>query len=405
MGRILINSEAGNDFVAVLRPQPDEVVIRKSYLLSASASCRLGLPLSYASCRRWVCAPVRRLANVSQTAAQEQETEGMKFSSSTKEGSADSRPAARRWPCPRTFRPVVEWLEGRIVPSTIDHLAGFANHGDLQSNGSALFSASVARLTDGGPGEAGSIFTSTRVNITEFTIGFTFVQAMGTNPTGGGFTFTIQNDPRGSAAVGPQGSGLGYGPDTPGGPPGILNSVAIKFDLHDNFENGASTGLFTAGRSPTVREAGLSSQFPDLSFPLDGTGIDLHSQDLFQATLTYDGSSLSETIQDTSTGATFTASYAVNIVALVGSTAAYVGFTGGSGDSTAVQDIESWAGVFGGQPTLTSFLPDVFTEGAGANATLTVSGANLLSDATVLWQGTALATTQASKATRSTASR
>lgn len=314
----------------------------------------------------------------------------MRFSSFLK-GRCAAR-VSQRQPFRRIFRPMVECLEARLVPSVIDHLAGFDNHSDLRSNGSASFTGSVARLTDGGMLEASSVFTTTRVNITQFTVGFTFVQAMGTDPIGGGFTFTIQNDPRGSAALGAAGSGLGYGPDTPGKSPGITNSVAVKFDLHDNFETGASTGIFTGGRSPTIREAGLSSQFPDMSLPLDGTGIDLHSQDVFQATLVYDGSTLTEAVQDTLTGATFTASYAVNIVSLLGSTTGYVGFTGGSGDAAAVQDIETWAGVFGGQPTILSLSPDSFPEGS-ADATLTVSGSNLLADATVQWQGTALATT------------
>jgi Legume lectin domain len=320
------------------------------------------------------------------------ESERMKFYSFMQVRRANPRPAACGQRFRRAFRPVVELLEARLVPSVVDHLAGFDSHGDLRNNGSALFTSSVARLTDGGQAEAGSIFTTTRVNITQFSIGFTFTQAMGTDLTGGGLTFTIQNDPRGAAALGTGGSGLGYGPDTPGKPPGILNSVAVKFDLHDNFETGASTGIFSGGRSPTIREDGLASQFPDMSLPLDGTGIDLHSQDVFQVTLTYDGSTLNETVQDTTTGATFTASYGVNIVSLVGSTAAFIGFTGGSGDLTAVQDIETWAGVFGGQPTLTSVSPDTIAEASG-DSTLTVSGSNLLSDAIVQWQGTNLATT------------
>jgi hypothetical protein len=86
-------------------------------------------------------------------------------------------------------RPGLEELETRIVPSMIDHSAGFANHGDLSSNGAALFTGSAARLTDGGTFEAGTIFTTARFDITQFATQFTVVQAMGTDPTGGGLTF------------------------------------------------------------------------------------------------------------------------------------------------------------------------------------------------------------------------
>jgi Bacterial lectin len=157
------------------------------------------------------------------------------------------RAAIRRPPFRRSMRPVLEALESRIVPSMLDHSAGFANHGDLVNNGSASFTGSVARLTDGGSFEAGSILTNARFNIAQFTTQFTFVQAMGTDPTGGGLTFIIEADPRGPAALGPASSGLGYGPDTPGEPPGITNSVAIKFDLYDNFGEGNSSTASSPG--------------------------------------------------------------------------------------------------------------------------------------------------------------
>ena len=56
--------------------------------------------------------------------------------------------ASRRLPFRRTFRPLVEMLESRVVPSNIDHSMGFADHSDLANNGSAMFTGTVARLTD-----------------------------------------------------------------------------------------------------------------------------------------------------------------------------------------------------------------------------------------------------------------
>jgi hypothetical protein len=160
------------------------------------------------------------------------------------------------------------------------------------------------------------------------------------------------------AALGGVGGGLGYGPDTPGGPPGIPRSLIIKFDLFSNAGEGInSTGIFTNSRSPTIREFGLAPGFPDTSIDLTGTGIDLHSGDTFKVDLTYDGTTLTEKITDTVTGATFTTSYVVNIPGLVGSDVGYVGFTGGTGGLTAIQDILSWK--------FTTTLSDRGTGGSG----------------------------------------
>jgi hypothetical protein len=208
----------------------------------------------------------------------------------------------------------------------------------------ALLPPTAARLTDGGFNQAGSIFSNNRVDVTNFATTFSFQLTPGTNPTADGFTFTIQgNNP---AALGPAGGGLGYGPDRPDPThmnKGIRNSVAVKFDLYSNAGEGVnSTGIFTDGRSPTVREPGLDDSFPDISLDLSGSGIDLHSQHVFSVTLTYDGTMLTETITDTATKAMFSHSYAVDIASLVGSNVAYVGFTGGTGDLTAIQDIQTW---------------------------------------------------------------
>src|SRR5206468_3861323 len=80
-------------------------------------------------------------------------------------------------------------------------------------------------------------------------------------------------------------------------------SLAIKFDLYNNSGEGInSTGIFTGGRSPTLRQPGLAPGFPDTSISLDGTGVDLHNGHVFTATLSYDGTTLTETIKDTVAG-------------------------------------------------------------------------------------------------------
>ena len=68
---------------------------------------------------------------------------------------------------------------------------------------------------------------------------------------------------------------------------------------------------------------------------LSSTGINLHSGDIFNAQLTYNGTMLTVVITDTVTNASATQTYTVNIPAIVGGPTAYVGFTGGTGGLTA----------------------------------------------------------------------
>ena len=56
----------------------------------------------------------------------------------------------------------------------------------------------------------------------------------------------------------------------------------------------------------------------------------------------YDGTTLKVTITDTVTNVTASQSYTVNLAGILGTSNAYVGFTGSSGGLTAVQDIISW---------------------------------------------------------------
>jgi hypothetical protein len=58
--------------------------------------------------------------------------------------------------------------------------------------------------------------------------------------------------------------------------------------------------------------------------------------------MVYDGTTLSVTLTDTVTAASATQNYRVDIVSWVGGNVAYIGFTGGTGGLTAVQDIVNW---------------------------------------------------------------
>src|SRR6202012_2075438 len=197
---------------------------------------------------------------------------------------------------------------------TINFASGFSASG-LQLNGHAKLNGTQLLLTDIAAGnEVASAFWTTPVNVQSFTNNFTFQL---TSANADGFTFTIQNVA--PTAIGTGGSSLGYG--------GIANSLAVKFDLHDNAgEGNNSTGLYTNGAVPTVPATPL------------GGGVNLHSGDIMQVQMSYNGTTLTMTITDTTTPSqTFTTSWPINIPSTVGSSTAYVGFTAGTGGATATQ--------------------------------------------------------------------
>jgi hypothetical protein len=108
--------------------------------------------------------------------------------------------------------------------------------------------------------------------------------------------------------------------------------VAVKFDLFNAGGEGPdSTGLYTDGAVPTVPAIDLSS-----------TGINLHSGDTMAVQMVYNGTTLTMTMTDTVTKASYTTGFTINIPSTVGSNTAYIGFTGGTGGLTATQAILTW---------------------------------------------------------------
>jgi hypothetical protein len=220
------------------------------------------------------------------------------------------------------------WTLSSTAP-LISFGTGFPTAAGLQLNGSTNLAVNQLELTDGGASEAGSVFFTTPVNIGNFTTDFTFQLS---SAQGDGFTFTVQNSSAGATALGPSGGALGYGASNPGGTPGILNSVAVKFDLYNNNGEGSdSTGLYLNGVSPTIPATDMTS-----------SGVILNSGDAMAVHITYNGTTLTMTITDNTANATFTTSWPVNIPQTVGGTTAFVGFTGGTGGKTAIQNIQTW---------------------------------------------------------------
>jgi hypothetical protein len=248
--------------------------------------------------------------------------------------------------------------------SSINFGSGFTA-GGMALLGAAKLNGTSLRITDGGGNEAAAAWYNVPANIQSFTTDFTFLITAGSSPTADGMTFTMQAN--NASAIGPPGGGLGYGPDTTTGTPGIASSVAVKFDLYSNAGEGVnSTGLYTNGASPTT-------PFVDMT----GSGIDLHAGHPIHAHMTYDGTNLVMTLTDTTTNGTFTHTWPINIPGTVGGNVAYVGFTGGTGGLTAIQDVQTWT--FASTGTQSPAATPAFSEAGGTYlGTQTIS----LSDAT-----------------------
>ena len=204
-------------------------------------------------------------------------------------------------------------------PPAPNYSAGFDAIG-ITLNGGATLNGSGLELTDGNPRESRSAFFTNPVNVQQFITSFQLS--------------AYQSNRRRFHLYHP-----GGWPTVLGTPGRLLvsavieNNVTIKFDLFNNAGEGSdSTGLYTNDPTHNIPAIDLSS-----------TGINLHSGDIFNVQMTYNGTTLTVVITDTATNASATQTYTVNIPAIVGGTTAYVGFTGGSGGATAIQEILNWS--------------------------------------------------------------
>ncbi len=185
--------------------------------------------------------------------------------------------------------------------------------------------------------DGGAVWSTTPPNIQSFTTKFTFQMPHNvSDPTIAGLTFCVQNS---NSTTNPGFYGVnalgdanlaGYGVYASGvqGVPNqtpIGNSLAVKFDL--NYYNQQaypvgglpnSTGLYING-GPL---GGLIGE-NDLNL----FSLNLYSGDIFSATIVYDGTLLTMTLKDASTGAQGRYVWPINIPAVTRSNTAWVGFT------------------------------------------------------------------------------
>jgi hypothetical protein len=225
------------------------------------------------------------------------------------------------------------------TPNIINFPSGFAANDGVILNGRAIHSGSTIQMTDTNSAglETAAAWYAVPVNVQTFSTNFTL---QFTSATANGMTFCIQNQnptstdatskwvSGGPTALGNGQGGLGYSGSTGsvgGQVAGLLNSVAVKFDIY----SGNTTGIFVNGANPTTPQTTI-------------TGVTLNSGHPINVAMTYNGTTLSMTLTDTVTKGTFSTSWPVNIPTEVGGSTAYVGFTASTGGQFANQFVNAW---------------------------------------------------------------
>jgi hypothetical protein len=188
-------------------------------------------------------------------------------------------------------------------------LNGTSEGGFIKSN--------VLELTAGTIDETRSSFYSNQLYVGAFQATFTYRNVENNaSSDGNGLCFVIQNDSRGAAAVGTDGANLGYN-----GSPASLKitpSVALEFNVYSG--NGLGGIGLAFGTDGAIGHTA-------------GTGfVSLVNGDPINVTVNYYSSGqISVALQDAITGLKSSTNISINIPAVVGSSTAYVGFTGSTG--------------------------------------------------------------------------
>ena len=196
---------------------------------------------------------------------------------------------------------------------------------------------------------ATSAWFNQKVGAAAFNATFTYTQTAGT--TGGdGFTIAWQNAAAGNAAIGGTGVGMGYS--------GIGSSFAIAFDI-----NAARTQGIAFSENGTV----------GTFLPL-GNGVSLTNGTPVAVAINYDGALMTVTL--TQGANVYSTSFGVNLVGLLGTNIATLGFTGATSTATSKQDITGFfyaSSIATPQPN--AYVNSVVVP-AGSTATTNVNGAS-----------------------------
>jgi glucose/arabinose dehydrogenase len=227
------------------------------------------------------------------------------------------------------FQPEV--LEAYDATLASFNYSNFASTSGLTLNGNAARSGNALRLTPATAAQVGSAFYTTPISVnadTSFQTQFQFNLSGGTSGADG-FTFVLQNDPDGAAAIAEGGGNLGYGSGTNA----ITSSLAIEFDT---FQNTWDTGN---NQISLLRDGAITAPLATVTPTLD-----LNSGSAINAWVDYNGATNRLEVflsSSTTKPATAVLTQTIDLAAVVGSRA-FVGFTGGTGGLNNAQDINQW---------------------------------------------------------------
>ncbi|MBB3208041.1 glucose/arabinose dehydrogenase [Rhodopirellula rubra] len=212
---------------------------------------------------------------------------------------------------------------------TLPSYSDFSSVAGLELNGDARRTSNALELTTDNLNRAGSAFYTSPIKLDQnasFRSAFSFDITGGGGANGAdGFTFTIQNDPRGADALGANGGRMGY--------EGITNSVAVEFDTYRNgdLEVNANHVSIISG---TIFDS-LRTVIPD---------IDLNDGGRYYVWVDYNGVSDNLSVYLASTPdkpALALMKATVDLADIVGDTG-YVGFTAGTGGLDNSHRIHQW---------------------------------------------------------------
>lgn len=258
-------------------------------------------------------------------------------------------------------------VEGQAA--TIFNFGNFNSCAGLQINGNAACTGGVLRLTPAVTGQAGTAFSTIQVPLGAGASFSTFFSFRISNPGGigdsdgagaDGLVFVVQPV---SSTIGGGGGGMGYF--------GIPTSLGIEFDT-----------FFNGGVDPDGNHVGIDLNGSVVSVQTASVSPPLNNGSVWFAWVDYNGSVIEMRLSQSAVRPVSpTLSYAVNLVSVLGTSQAFVGFTAGTGAGWENHDILSWQfdDAFApiGQrvllpvPTLSSFallLIVLLAAAAGANA-------------------------------------
>jgi len=210
----------------------------------------------------------------------------------------------------------------------------------------------VLRVTPAVGSDSGAAYSTSPITLGSHDTFSTTFKFRFTNPGGidpaDGITFVLAANPSGLGGVG---VGMGYS--------GVPNSVAIEFDTYNNAgyglgnDDGNSSNHVSIDTGGSLTNANLVNVYGNGSCGFPGgspaqnnyaTPGCMSNGDVWTATVGYDGSKLSFTLQDGSSAPdVIYTGVALDIAAQLGTDQAYVGFTAGTGAGWENHDILSWS--------------------------------------------------------------